>query len=99
MCCLVLINVCRYYLRGPKAGQTDVFVDNLPGLPDNISPNARGNGYWVPFAVTRMWITEYMVELPALRSLVVRVRPPPLCLSLPLANLITVFTILSDGTL
>ena len=63
----------RYYLRGPKAGTTDVFIDNLPGLPDNISPNARGNGYWVSFAVTRTWLTDYMAGLPTLRWLIVRV--------------------------
>ncbi|KAK9497638.1 hypothetical protein O3M35_004328 [Rhynocoris fuscipes] len=28
----------RYYLRGPKAGTADIFIDNLPGFPDNILP-------------------------------------------------------------
>ena len=51
-----------------------MFIDNLPGLPDNISPNARGNGYWVSFAVTRTWLTDYMAGLPTLRSLIVRVK-------------------------
>lgn len=62
----------RYYLRGPKTGTVDVFLDNLPGLPDNISPNARMDGYWVAFAVTRTWLSEFIVELPWLRRLTVK---------------------------
>ncbi|XP_073999261.1 adipocyte plasma membrane-associated protein Hemomucin-like isoform X2 [Rhodnius prolixus] len=26
----------RYYIRGPKVGTVETFVDNLPGFPDNI---------------------------------------------------------------
>lgn len=36
----------RYYLKGAKAGQTDVFIDSLPGAPDNLTPDA--DGLWVP---------------------------------------------------
>ncbi|XP_055322327.1 adipocyte plasma membrane-associated protein Hemomucin [Sitodiplosis mosellana] len=36
----------RYYLTGAKAGQTDVFIDSLPGIPDNLTPDA--DGLWVP---------------------------------------------------
>ncbi|KAJ1297149.1 hypothetical protein BS78_01G355900 [Paspalum vaginatum] len=35
----------RYWLKGPKAGQYDLFAD-LPGYPDNVRRDARG-GYWV----------------------------------------------------
>ena len=51
--------VIRYYLTGPRAGETEIFSNNLPGLPDNIRPSSRG-GYWVAFAVTRhpdLWST------------------------------------------
>lgn len=34
--------VRRYWLKGNKKGQTDVFIDNLPGLPDNITSNGKG---------------------------------------------------------
>ena len=70
-----MLPVHRYHLAGPLAGSTDVFIDNLPGLPDNISPNSRGDGYWVAFAVTRTRLMDYMALLPPLRSLVVKVRP------------------------
>lgn len=34
--------VHRYHLRGPKAGTADVFIDGLPGLPDNIKRDSQG---------------------------------------------------------
>ncbi|XP_061179241.1 adipocyte plasma membrane-associated protein-like [Saccostrea echinata] len=35
----------RYFLKGPKAGQSEVLTQNLPGYPDNIKLNSRGNFY------------------------------------------------------
>ncbi|KAL3853839.1 hypothetical protein ACJMK2_017340 [Sinanodonta woodiana] len=35
----------RYFLTGEKAGTSDVLIDNLPGYPDNIKLNSRGNFY------------------------------------------------------
>ncbi|MEN3326568.1 MAG: hypothetical protein V7638_1375 [Acidobacteriota bacterium] len=32
-----MYRVQRFWLSGPKAGQADVFIDNLPGFPDGIS--------------------------------------------------------------
>ena len=37
----------RYYLKGPKAGQWDLFISNLPGIVDNITPSQRIPGFWV----------------------------------------------------
>ena len=39
-------------MSGEKAGQLDVFADNLPGLPDNIRRSKSG-GYWLGIAVAR----------------------------------------------
>lgn len=36
-------------MTGPKTGSTEVFIDNLPGMPDNIRPS-RDGGYWVGMA-------------------------------------------------
>lgn len=47
-----LCRVMRYYLKGPKAGQTEEFATNLPGLPDNIRPSSPG-GYWLGIAAVR----------------------------------------------
>jgi len=32
-------------LKGQKKGQSDIFADNLPGYPDNIKINNKGNFY------------------------------------------------------
>jgi len=32
----------RYYLKGNKKGQSDLFIDGLPGLPDNIRSDGKG---------------------------------------------------------
>lgn len=48
----VLINetyryrILRYWLKGPKAGTHEIFIDNLPGFPDNITSNSKG-GFWL----------------------------------------------------
>lgn len=38
---------CRYWLKGPKQGTSDIFIDNLPGPPDGISIAEDGQTYWV----------------------------------------------------
>lgn len=40
----------RYYLKGAKAGQNDVFIDSLPGIPDNLTPD--NDGIWVPLGMS-----------------------------------------------
>ncbi|KAK0063243.1 adipocyte plasma membrane-associated protein [Biomphalaria pfeifferi] len=35
----------KVYIDGSKSGEKEVFITNLPGYPDNIKPNARGNLY------------------------------------------------------
>lgn len=44
--------ITRYWLQGPKAGQHDVFIDNLPGFPDGISSNRRGT-FWLALYTVR----------------------------------------------
>lgn len=43
--------ILKHHLRGNRKGETEVFVDNLPGLPDNIRSNGEG-GYWIPMVVS-----------------------------------------------
>ncbi|MCB2185330.1 MAG: SMP-30/gluconolactonase/LRE family protein [Deltaproteobacteria bacterium] len=49
----------RYWLKGPREGQNDVFLDNLPGFPDNISANRQG----------RFWLALFTVRNPAVDAL------------------------------
>uniref|UniRef100_T1IQL5 polyribonucleotide nucleotidyltransferase n=1 Tax=Strigamia maritima TaxID=126957 RepID=T1IQL5_STRMM len=46
-------NVMKFYLKGPKQGQMEVFLDNLPGLPDNIRPSGRDT-YWLGLYTPRI---------------------------------------------
>jgi sugar lactone lactonase YvrE len=39
----------KFWLRGPKQGQSEVLIDNLPAFPDNISSTDRGT-FWVGLA-------------------------------------------------
>ena len=44
--------IVRYWLKGEKAGTHDVFIDNLPGFPDNLSFNDRDK-FWVAIYAPR----------------------------------------------
>ncbi|KAL1414761.1 hypothetical protein MTO96_007232 [Rhipicephalus appendiculatus] len=75
VCELSMHRILRYYLKGPKQGQTDVFVDKLPGMPDNIRPSKRG-GYWVAFVAGRSpndtGVVDYLVPFPFVRKATIR---------------------------
>jgi len=45
--------ILKYHLKGTKKGQIEVFAENLPGVPDNIRLNPRGN-YWIGQCSTRI---------------------------------------------
>ena len=36
----------RFWLRGDRKGEMEVFIDNLPGYPDNIRSTQRGT-FWI----------------------------------------------------
>ena len=38
--------ITSYWLSGAKAGSHDIFIDNLPGLPDNLQGDRNGT-FWV----------------------------------------------------
>ena len=44
--------VIKYWLSGTKAGQTEIFIDNLPGFPNGISIREDGS-YWLGFSTKR----------------------------------------------
>jgi sugar lactone lactonase YvrE len=71
----------RYWLKGPKAGQIDTFIDNLPGYPDNLSFNGR-NLFWVALAGPRAKAIEEQAGSPFMRRvgyrlLSIGLLPPP----------------------
>ncbi|WP_218396348.1 SMP-30/gluconolactonase/LRE family protein [Alteromonas lipotrueae] len=63
--------VLRYFIAGPKTGLVDVFIDNLPGFPDNIA-TAPDGGYWIGFASPRSASLDDLSNTPFLRKVVQR---------------------------
>ena len=45
--------VRRVWLSGPRAGESDVLIDDLPGMPDNLSTDADGR-IWIAIPVPRV---------------------------------------------
>jgi sugar lactone lactonase YvrE len=44
--------VLKYWLKGTKQGQTEIFIDNLQGFPNGISIKENGT-YWLGFSTKR----------------------------------------------
>jgi sugar lactone lactonase YvrE len=63
--------ISRYWLSGPKAGTHDVFIDNLPGLPDNLAFNGS-NRFWVALYAPRNALLDGTAGYPLLRKMIVR---------------------------
>ncbi|WP_420040328.1 SMP-30/gluconolactonase/LRE family protein [Gordonia sp. MP11Mi] len=55
--------IVRYWLSGDAAGTTDLFVDDLPGYPDNMSVGSDGL-VWVALASPRNAVLESLFKLP-----------------------------------
>jgi sugar lactone lactonase YvrE len=70
----------RYWLKEPKMGQTDIFIDNLPGFPDGISSNGNGK-FWLALVTPRQALVDGMLPYPFVRKIVFRLptflRPGP----------------------
>ncbi|MGD9387267.1 MAG: SMP-30/gluconolactonase/LRE family protein [Gammaproteobacteria bacterium] len=64
-------NVLRYWLAGERAGTHEIFIDNLPGIPDGISSNGRDT-YWLALFTVRNPMLDAMSGLPWLRKVVYR---------------------------
>ncbi|WP_259753724.1 SMP-30/gluconolactonase/LRE family protein [Pseudomonas sp. GCEP-101] len=58
--------ITRYWLTGDKAGQHDVFVDNLPGLPDNLAGDRSGT-FWVALPSPRKADADVIQQMPWLK--------------------------------
>lgn len=68
--------VWRYFLKGDRKGQSEIFVDQLPGLPDNIRPNGKG-GYFIVLAspirtAEAPGLIDTLGPLPLIRKFVAR---------------------------
>ncbi|NNN23681.1 MULTISPECIES: SMP-30/gluconolactonase/LRE family protein [Pseudomonas] len=58
--------ITRYWLKGEKAGQHDVLIDNLPGLPDNLASDRSGT-FWVALPSPRKADADVIQQMPWLK--------------------------------
>lgn len=61
--------ILKYHLNGPKTGQTTVFANNLPAMPDNLSFNGSDT-FWVGMVSLRDWRVESLSAYPSLRRII-----------------------------
>ena len=58
--------IVRYWLKGPRAGTHEIFADNLPGFPDNISSNREGT-FWLAMFTVRNPTVDRLHPYPFLK--------------------------------
>ena len=66
-----LYRVLKIWLTGPKQGQREVFIDNLPGFPDGISSNGNGK-FWLALVTPRDAVFDKILPYPFARKIVYR---------------------------
>ncbi|WP_353110311.1 SMP-30/gluconolactonase/LRE family protein [Salinisphaera dokdonensis] len=73
--------VLRYWLTGDNAGQSDVFIDRLPGFPDGISYSDDSDTFWLALFAPRNEMLDFAADKPWLRRIIFRlpeaVQPAP----------------------
>ena len=66
-----MYRIQRYWLKGVKAGTSEIFIENLPGFPDNVSLSEEGI-FWVALFNPRNNFIEMSSNKPFLRKMVLR---------------------------
>jgi len=66
--------ILKHFLSGPKQGQTEVFIDALPAMPDNLYYDEEGT-LWVGLIVLRDWRVEKLAAYPVIRKIIGAIPP------------------------
>jgi len=61
----------KYWLAGPKKGQSEMFIQNLPGFPDGISAGTGGI-YWLAIISRRNSLLDWIMPRPFVRKVILR---------------------------
>ncbi|KAH9288938.1 hypothetical protein KI387_033055, partial [Taxus chinensis] len=70
--CETVVFRCRkYWLKGEKSGKVETFIENLPGVPDNIIIDEEGS-FWIGLLGRKTLIWEMIIKYPTLRHVLVR---------------------------
>ncbi|CAI9272238.1 unnamed protein product [Lactuca saligna] len=62
-----MMRCMRYYLEGEKEGSIDVFIDRLPGMPDNIRYDGQGQ-YWIAIPTEHTYEWDLARKYPYFRK-------------------------------
>lgn len=65
--------ITRYWIAGPRRGTSQVFAENLPGLPDNVTWSAERKEFWVALYSPRVAALDALASHPFLRKVVMRI--------------------------
>lgn len=63
--------IWKMWLQGPKAGEKEVLIDNLPGFPDNIQRDADGR-FWFGLVSERNDLMDKFSGDPGIRKAMMR---------------------------
>ncbi len=63
--------VLKHWLAGPRQGETEVLLENLPGFPDNIKTGRNGR-FWLGLAAPRNALLDRLSDKPWLRKVIQR---------------------------
>jgi ribose transport system permease protein len=69
-----LFRIDRLWTAGPKQGQFEPVLENLPGYPDNINRASDGN-YWMSFVAMRTPVSDLLMKYPSVRRRMTRELP------------------------
>ncbi|KAL6993374.1 strictosidine synthase [Sarracenia purpurea var. burkii] len=58
----------RYYIQGEHKGSVDIFIDNLPGMPDNIRYDGEGQ-FWIGLLGGRIFYWDLAQRYPLIRKI------------------------------
>ncbi len=61
--------ILKYYIKGKKKGLSEVFMDNLPGFPNNIAERENGH-FWIGFTTKRNDALDKMHPKPIMKKLI-----------------------------
>lgn len=70
-----LCQIHRYWIAGPKAGTSELLIDNLPGYCDNINRASDGK-YWLAMVGLRTPVYDLAMRNPSFRTRMVKQIPP-----------------------
>lgn len=64
----------KFWLKSGKFGETETFAEGLPGVPDNLTPDAKGLWVALPLSADPQnpFINQAMARMPLIRKFIIR---------------------------